>query len=182
MHESGCERGYAQLVDADRASQRVFGYQGDQLRVARDDSGLRPAEQLVARKERQWHAGCHALLRHRLVGQPEPGRVQQTAAAQVVQHRDAALASQGHELRQLGRRGEARDLEVAGVGRQDGAGAVGDGGFEVSHVGPVRRADLHELRAALPQHVRDAKAAADLDSLAPGYDDLFARGDRREPE
>ena len=56
----------------------------------------------------------------------------------------------------------------------DGGGFGRDRGGEVASMGAVGRAYLRQVRATLAQHVGDAEAAADLDGLAAGDDDLRA--------
>jgi hypothetical protein len=60
------------------------------------------------------------------------------------------------------------------MGAEDGAGVLGQCVGVVRPPRPVRRPHLDEPRAGLPDHVRDAEAAADLDKLAAGDHDLLA--------
>ena len=96
--------------------------------------------------------------------------------------RDVVLARERRELATLGARDEPRDLEVARVYTEDRPGLLVDRAGVVACVSAVGGADLDELRARAPQHVRDAEAAADLDQLAARDDDLLARREGREGE
>ena len=62
LGERRLERGVGQLVDAQRAHQRVRADAVHQRRAADDDAGLRPAEQLVAAEAADVHAGGDRLL------------------------------------------------------------------------------------------------------------------------
>ena len=74
--------------------------------------------------------------------------------------------------------GEAHHLEVRGVHAQEERRLGRDGALVVGDAGLVRRPDLDETGAALPQHVGDAERPADLDQLPPGDDDLATGGQR----
>ena len=50
LPQRGFERSQGQLVDAQRSRERMARHLLDGVRVAEHDSGLRPAEQLVARE------------------------------------------------------------------------------------------------------------------------------------
>ena len=102
------------------------------------------------------------------------GCVKQAAAAEVVQDGDVVAVAYGCKLGDLGRVGEARHAEVAGVNGEQRAGVGGNGGFVVAGVCAVGRSDFHKGSAALPQHIGDSKAAADFHRLAARYDDFFA--------
>ena len=77
-----------------------------------DQSGLRPAEQLVAAKQDEIGAGFDAVLRSRLVGEAELARVEQTAAADIVDQHDSRPIGDGAQFGHGRLLGEADDAEV----------------------------------------------------------------------
>ena len=72
--------------------------------------------------------------------------------------------------------------EVAGVDFEQGTGFGGDGGLIVGYIGAVGGSHLHETGTALGQHIGNAEASADFNSLATGYDDFLPLGDGTETE
>ena len=182
MEQRRIERRQAELVNAHRPCERVARHRFHELAAAGDDARLRAAEQLVAGEEHHVHARSGAFLGHRLVRQAERLRVQQAAAAQVVQHGNAAPAADLDQLGDGGRVGEAHHAEVAGVDEQQRTGVVADGVLEIACVGAVGGAHLHKLGAALLQDVRNAEPAADLHRLAARNDDLLSGCDGGEAQ
>src|SRR3989475_12810 len=146
------------------------------------EPGLRPAQELVAAERHDVRAFPHRLGDGLFLRQSVARRVEERAAAQVVDEDDPALARQGGELAALGPRHEAGQLEVARVHAEDRGGALRDRARVIARVRAVRGPDLDELRAGTPEDVGDAEAAADLHELAPRDDDLLARGECRERE
>ncbi|MND88945.1 hypothetical protein D3C80_809850 [compost metagenome] len=76
----------------------------------------------------------------------------------------------------VGGLGEAANGEVGSVHHQHQRGLIGDGIEVVPGRGDVGGAHLHQFGAGQRQNVRDAKAAAYLDLLAPGDDHLAPLG------
>ena len=154
----------------------------DQRRPPHDDPGLWPAQQLVAREHHQVRPGRQALLRRRLGREAVARRVEQAAAADVVEQQQAVLAGDAAQLAQAGLRREAHDLEVAGVHAQQRRRRLGHRVGVVAGAGAVRRADLDQPRAALAADVGDAEAPADLDRLPPADDHVPLPREGRQHE
>ena len=155
---------------------------GDRCGTPNGEPGLGAAQELVAAERHDVRALPHRLGDGLLLRQSVARRVEERAAAQVVDEDDPALARQGGELAALGPRHEADQLEVARVHAEDRGGALRDRARVIARVRAVRGPDLDELRAGTPEDVGDAEAAADLHELAPRDDDLLARGECRERE
>ena len=127
-----------------------------------------PPTQLVAAERDEVGAGRQPLAGRRLVGQPEGRRVEQRAAAEVVDDDRAvrvgeprrARSASGASMNPVWR--EVRRMDA----QDDGRPAVGERRLEVGGARPVRRADLDEPGAGAPDDLRDPHAAADLDELA----------------
>ena len=81
------ERGERELVDAQRALQRVAPQPLDEVGAADDDARLRAAEQLVAAEADEVGARCERRARGRLVGE-----VEERAGAEVVERAAASCA------------------------------------------------------------------------------------------
>ena len=96
-----------------------------QSSLADDDAALRAADELVAAEADDIGAGRDALLDQRLVLEAVLREVDQRAAAEVVDHRDAVLAAELGQLLDARLLGEADDAVVAVVDAQDGAGVLG---------------------------------------------------------
>ena len=77
------------LVDPNGAREGMFRHSIDELALADDDACLRTTQQLVPGEERKRCPVSDALLRHWLMGQPEPFRIEQATAAKIMQYRDA---------------------------------------------------------------------------------------------
>ena len=172
------QRGQGHLVAAQCAHQRILLDLLNPHLLAGDDTRLRPAEQLVAAEQHQVGTRRDAVPRHRLAVEAEALEVDEGAAADVVDHRDAVLLAQRHQLRQRRRLGEAGHAVVAGVDPQQRRRVGAEGALVVGDAGDVGGADLPEDSAADDQDFRDAEAAADLDELAARDDDLAALAQR----
>ena len=160
------------LSGSHRPGERVAPEPRDEVGATDDEPGLRPADELVAAERHEVGAGRQALAGHRLVGQPERRRVEQGAAAQVVDDDRAVAMGELGDRGRVGRLGEAGHREVRGVDPQDDPRApVGERRLEVRGARPVRRPDLDEPRAGAADDLGDAHAAADLDELAARHDD-----------
>ena len=61
--------------------------------------------------------------------------------------------------------------------QRDVVGRIVDPGAEVRDASAIRRSDLHQLRAALLHHIRDAKAAADFDQFASRHRNAAVAGE-----
>ena len=160
----------------------MAGYHVHHPAAAGDDARLRAAQQLVAGEEHHVHARGGTLLRLRLVRQAERLRVQQAAAAQVVEHGNAAPAADLCQLGDGGRVRKAHDAEVAGVDEQQSACVFADGVLEVAGVSAIGGAHLHQLRAALLQNVGNTEPAANLNRLAARHDNLLSGCDGGEAQ
>ena len=92
--------GQRRLVRSHRPRQRVLAHLRDEVRATDDQPGLRAADQLVAAERHHVRTGREPLARHRLVGEPEASRVEERAAAQVVDDdRAVAVGQLGHLAR-----------------------------------------------------------------------------------
>ena len=76
--------GGGRLVGAHGPGQRVPADPGDEVRPPDDESGLRPADQLVAAEQDEVRARGQPLGRQGLVRQAVGGRVEQRARSEVV--------------------------------------------------------------------------------------------------
>ena len=117
----------------------------DQVLAPDDQPGLRAAEQFVAAEGDDVRAIEQRLAHRRFGGQAPAGQVQQAAAAEVFEQRQAMLVRQ---LRQLGGRhprGETFDAVVARMHAHDQTAARADGGFVVAGMGAVGGADFMQL-------------------------------------
>ena len=133
------------------------------------DAGLWSTEQFVAGKTHHVRAGAQAFLNGRLVPEAEGVGFEQCSGADVVCHRQAVLAAERDQLRQIRLGGEADDPKVAVMGAQNERHAVllrGDGLFIIVQVGAVGGAYFDQLPARLLQNIWHAKAAADLHQLS----------------
>ena len=171
------ERRERELVDPQRALERVPAQPFDEVGAAEHDPGLRAAEQLVAGEADEIGAGrerlaCGGLGLHR----------GDRAGAEVVHEREpVAPCNRGHllEPRPLL---EADDTEVRLVDAQQDRRLWPDRAFVVGRPRPVRRPDLDEPGAGAREHVGDPEAVADLDQLASRDHDLAALRERGECE
>ena len=110
--QRGLERRQRELVDAQRARQRVPAAGCDRIGAAGQDAGLRTAEQLVAREADEIAAVAQGVARERLAGQL--GGLEQRARADVVDQRERRLVRDPGQLAHLD---AAREADHAVVGR-----------------------------------------------------------------
>jgi hypothetical protein len=132
-----------------------------ELCAAEHDPGLRAAEQLVAAEAHEVGALLERRPRRRLVAE-----LQQCARPEVVEQRQIVPA--GH-VGQLGQRRALREAdhpEVRLVDAEEQSGLGAERTLVVVRARPVGRPHLDESRARALEHLRDAKAVADLDQLA----------------
>src|SRR3954452_8808932 len=154
------ERGQRELVDPQRARERMPPARGDRLRRPHEQARLRAAEELVAAEADDGRAGPPRAAHGRLAGQ-QLEVVVEDARAGVVDHRDAERA----QLLDADLLDEADGAEVRLVRPQDGADAVPAvpaGGRVVGQPRAFGGAALYEPRPGLPDDLGDAEAAADL--------------------
>ena len=182
MDQRGGEAGEAQLVYPHSARQRMPGQETHQFPPSCHYPCLRPAQQLVSRKEHQPYASEDALLRHRLVGHSVSFGWQQAAAAHVVQCRNPEAVAQFCQVAgfHLGR--ESFNAEIAGVNLQISRRVIGGGLLIVPQVGAVGGAHVHQRRPTLAQHVGNPEAAAYFHRLGARYDNLASGGQRQESQ
>ena len=160
--ERRLERGERELVEPQRAGERMRAGGGDRLRAADQHARLRPAEQLVAGEADERGAGRDRAAHRRLVGQRRQV-LGEVARADVVDHRRAELA----QLLDLDLLHEPELAEVRRVRAQDRAGAP-----RRSRARSRRGAcgwscrPRRSRRAGLRDDLGDPEAAADLDELA----------------
>ena len=107
-------------------------------------------------------------------------RLQQTAAADVVDQQQPALLRNPPQLRQRRLLREADNAEVAAVHAQQRRALVRNRRLIIRRAGAVGRADLDQRRARLPQHIGNAETAADLHRLPARDDHLSTDRVRRQ--
>ena len=104
----------------------------------------------------------------------------QRAAAEVINELQAAFARQRRQRGEVGFGGEAGHAEIAGMDFQNRAGRGRDRRRIVAQAGLVGGPDLDQARAALLDHLRNAKAAADFDQFAARNHHFAVRGQGRQ--
>ena len=77
--QGGIQGGQCHLVHTQGAGQRVRAQPCDKFGLAYDQAGLGTAQELVTAEGDDVCARLHAALHHWLRGQPELGRIQQSA-------------------------------------------------------------------------------------------------------
>ena len=172
-----------QPVEAQRAGERVALQPSNQLGVADDQAGLRPAEHLVAGERHQVGAGVQQGAHRDLVRDPERGQIDEVAAPPVDDQGNTPRAAQLGEDGHRGLLGEPHDLEIARVHLEHRAGFRPDRGVIVLAARAVGGPHLAELRPRGGEDVRNAERAADLDQLPSRDDDLLplrGRAQRQE--
>ncbi len=172
--QRGLERGERELVEPQRAGERVLLGGVDRGARADHHAGLRAAEQFVPGETHERGAGPDRAPHGRLVGE-HFDVLGEVAGADVVDHRHAELA----QLLDLDLLHEAELAEVRRVGAEDRAGVLGQRVGVVRPAGAIGGPDLDEPRAGLADDVRDAEAATDLDELAARDHDLLAGAGQR---
>ncbi|SAF68316.1 Uncharacterised protein [Enterobacter asburiae] len=152
----------------------------NQLALADDNPGLRPAKQLVAGKADQADACGNHLLRHRLFGQLIKAQIHQRAAAEIGNHRNIQFAANRRQLALFNRFGEAFNMIIAGVNLHQQGGIFIHRRAIIFRMGAVGSAHLMQRAARLAHHVRNTKRPANLHQLAAGNHHLFAAGGGRQ--
>ncbi len=170
--EHRVERRERQLVDAQRALERILLEPANQVRAADDDAGLRSAEQLVAAERDEVGARGDRRAHGRLVRQAPALQVDERTAAEIDRDRHAALAPDRREIADRHALREAADRVVARVHLHQQRRARADRVGVVRGMRAVRGADLDELRAGAAHDVGNAERAADLDQFAARDDAL----------
>ena len=169
------------LSGSHRPRQRVAAQLLDEVRAARDDPRLRPADELVAartsrgrRRPRGARAGvgsCASPNRAVSSSAPEP-----RSSTTIAPCRCAAAASSAAS----GASTNPVCAKFEGWTRSTSLrAAVGEDLLEILDARAVRRPDLDQSRAGPPDDLRDPHAAADLDELAARDRDAAAA---REPD
>ena len=102
-----------------------------------------------------------------------PGlEIDQSAAAEVLDHRQPLLACQRHQLGGRNRLGEALHGVVRGVDLHDRRGVGADRGGVIPEMRAVGGANLDQAAAGACHDVGNAEGAADLNQLAARHDHL----------
>ena len=174
--------GQCQLIDAYGAHQRVSGDLADEFALAQDDARLGSAEQLIARKADNISARGNAFLGGGFVRQAKLSRFKKTAAAQVRHRQQSSAVRQFCQRRERDRFGEAAYQKIAGMDIEQHGRFCSDGCLVVAQARAVGGAHFDEARAALAQHIRNAKAAANLYQLPTRDDDLAPCCQRAEDD
>ena len=171
--QRGFQGGVGELVNAQRAEQRVGAHTRDQIGAAADQSGLRSAQQFVAAVGHDVHAGAQAVEHAGLAADAEILQIDERAAAQIFHQRYAALA---RERDQFGSRcllGKSGNFKIGSMHAQQQPRALGNRFFVVGDAGAIGRAHFAQSCARLRHDIRDAERTADLDQFA-ARDDHFA--------
>ena len=116
--ERSLQRGQRQLVDADHPGELVPLHPLDIRPAADGNARLGTAQKLVPREADHVGPGPDALLHRGALRDPQDRVIIEGAASQIVEHRDALLPPQGHQIPDGSLLCEADELEVAGVGFQ----------------------------------------------------------------
>ncbi len=128
--ERGLEGGIRQLVDAQRAHQRVTADLLEEGGTSRDDPGLRPPHQLVAAEAHDIGSLLEAVRDDGLVMQrfemPIALGPSEPAAAEILGNRHAELASDRNQLAERRTFCEALDAEVGWMDAQNQRGPLAD--------------------------------------------------------
>jgi len=176
--QCGFERVQDQLVETQRAVERIPAQAGDEIGRARQQAGLRASQELVAAEGHQIGALPQTGGGERLVD-PISAQIRHAAAAQILVHRNPGLAAEGHQILERRARGETGHAEIAGMDAEQQARALADGRAVVFDAGAVGGADLAERGTGVRHDFGDAKAVADLDQFAAGDDGLAAAASSR---
>ena len=176
--------GERNLIDPQRAHQRVRAQARDERSASDDDAGLRAAEQLIAGKRDELDAVGDGLLHRSFVRKPVFCKIDERAAAKIFNDRNAGLAAKGREFcagstsatKPSMRKLDGCDRNEQRRSQRESAAA------KILEIHVVRRADFHERRAAAFEHVRQPKTAADLDQLIARDDRFAASRERIEDE
>ena len=92
------ERGQPDLVEAQRALERVLGEAGDEIGAADDEPGLRATKQFVAAERDEIGTLRQRFGDGRLVRQVPGFEIDQRTAAEIFDKRDAAFASEDRRV------------------------------------------------------------------------------------
>ena len=180
--EGGPQGGDGHFIYPDGTGQRVALHPVDIRLLSQNDTGLRPAQQLITAKAHHIHPGPDAVLHRRLVVDAVVLQLHQRTAAQILHHRQAGAAAQGHDVAQGQGLGKTHDAVVAGMHLQQRTGLLPDGPFIVREVRLIGGAYLPEMAAAQLHDIRHPEGAADLHQLPAGGDDLAPLGQGAEDQ
>ena len=172
------QRGQPHLVEAQRAFHRIARDALDQMPAADDEAGLRTAQELVAGEGDDIDARFDRLARRGLMRQAPGLEIDQRAAAEILDQRQALLAGERHQLGRRHRLGEARDGVIRGMDLHDRRGVGADRGGIILEMRAVGGADLDQAAAGPGHDVGNAEGAADLDQFAARDDHLAPLGQR----
>src|SRR5262249_48327822 len=152
------------LVNPEGAEERIAPQARDDLRSSSEYPRLRSAQQFVAAEGDEIGSGSETVSGERFLDS-ERSQIDDTAAAEVLIHRQLALPPQRHHVVQPGTGGESRDPEVARMDAQKKARALGDGIPVVFDAGAVGGSHFAEHGSGACHDIGDAEAVADLDQL-----------------
>ena len=155
-----------QLIQAQRAKQRIAAQPRDQFRPARQNPGLRPAQQLVAAEGDQVRAGLQAFRRpaaRRCRTAADPPRIRCPG----LRRPGCRARAPAPPARAIPARAVKPDMrKLLGCTRSSRRRALADGRAVIVDVRPVGGADLAQCRAGARHDLGDAEAVADLDQFA----------------
>ena len=134
--------------------------------LSREDSRLRPAEELIARAGHHIHTRTDRCLYGRLTVDAEPLQIDQGSAAEILKYWQTTRMRQRSKLLAACASGKADDAVIAGMDLHERACLLADGSGIVCCARLIRRTDLPQHRAAGGHNVRHAEASADLDQLS----------------
>ena len=154
----------------------------DQRRAADRESGLRAAEELVARERDQVRAVGEAIRDGPLPGDAELVERDDATRSLVVHPRDSGFARHRRDFRGLRRGRVAADLVVRRVNRQQERCVGGERAPVVVGGRAVGRADFAKERAGGFEDLGDLETPTDRDELSPGNEDRASARERGESE
>ena len=120
----------------------VFGHPANETFLADQQSCLRAAENLIAAEGHNIGAGIDPLGNDRFFRQAVAAEIDESAAAQILHHRDTVFFAYRDELRQFDFGGKPDDLIVTRMYFQQQSRLLADGFFVVFRMGTVGAADF----------------------------------------
>ena len=175
------ERRDGQLIDAERAEERVPANAFDEISLACDDASLRAAEELIAAKRNDIRA-CGKTFARNGLGDAVGSEIGEAAGAEVLVNGDFGALAERSEFFERGALGEAGNAEIRGVDAKKEARAFVDGALVVADPRAIRRAYFVKDGATFGHDLGDAEAVADFDKLTARDDDFGGFRERVEDE
>ncbi len=169
------QRGEGKFVGPDGTGKRVARQPGDDLRAAKQQTGLGTAQQFVAAGDDDVGPAGQRGGGIRFLGKVRIGRQQSTA--KVGHECNPVRRGQRAQFVQWNSGGESVDPEVARVDLEYAAGDRSEGAGVVPQVGPVGGAHLAQRCARRFDQVRQPEAGTDLNQFPAAHHHLPAGGE-----